>query len=341
MNKTWNVLGIIMAWLLSIVLVLMLIATPIVFSALSLLNADTITKVVSGALTAGADSQPSAESWQVTRLSNTTAETPSADAGKNVLEGLFGDQLTQEQMDKILSSKLVKDFVKTYTDDLVDAFADGGKGPQLNAEKVKSIVNDHIDEIVDILQEVVPECAQMDRAELKANIQKAVEEGAEQIIQSLPKPEDIRQEIAQENPGLETALKILAKKDTIKLAIIGVIILISGLIFLCRLPGFLGFRWLAVDLFVGAGFGAFFSVGLVASSAALGEIAKEAGEQTAGLIGTLLSVFTTGMFVRTGVMLVAGGLLLAAYIVIKRKRAEKMQPAEVLPEALAEKTNEV
>ena len=340
MNKTWNVLGMIMAWLLSIVLVVMLIATPIVFSALSLLNADTITKVVSGVLTAGADSEPSAEDWKVTRLSNTTVEAPSADVGTNVLEGLFGDQVTQEQMDKILSSNLVKEFVKTYTDDLADAFTDGGKGPQLNAEKVKSIVNDNIDEVVDILQEVVPECAQMDRSELKANIQKAVDEGAEQIAQALPKPEDIRQEIARENPELETALKILAKKDTIKLAVIGVIILISGLIFLCRLPGFRGFRWLAVDLFVGAGFGAFVSVGLLVSRSALGEIAKEAGEQTAGLVGTLLSTFTTGMFVRTGVMMVAGGLLLAAYIIIKRKMAEKTQPAEVLPEAVAEQTGE-
>ena len=75
MNKTWNVLGIIGAWILSIALVLMLIVTPIVFSALSLMNADTITKAVSGALmvVGNAASQPSAETYEVTRLSEVSA----------------------------------------------------------------------------------------------------------------------------------------------------------------------------------------------------------------------------------------------------------------------------
>lgn len=321
MNKTWNVLGIIGAWILTIALVLMLIVTPIVFSALSLMNAETITKVVSGALIGSVNSQPSAETYQVNRLTETS--TPE-NAGQNVLEGMFGDQLTPEQMGKILESNLVKDFVKSYTDDLASAFA-GGEGSGFNADKVKAIMNDNLDEIVGILQEVVPECAQMDVEELKANIRKAVDEGAEQIAQALPKPEDLRQQIAQENPALETALKIVAMKNTIKLAAIGVIILLSALIFLCRLPEFRGLRWLAVDLFVGAGFGAFVSVGLVVSSSAVAEIAKQSGEQVAGIVGALLSSFTSGMFARTAVMLVAGGLFLAAHIVIKKKKANLIQ----------------
>lgn len=317
MNKNWNVLGIIGAWILTIALVLMLIVTPIVFSALSLLNAETITKVVSGALIGSASGEPSAETYEVTRLTETS--TPE-NAGQNVLEGMFGDQLTQEQMEKILDSNLVKDFVKSYTDDLTSAFV-GGEGSGFNADKVKAIMNDNLDEIVGILQEVAPECAQMDAEELKANIRKAVDEGAEQLVQALPKPEDIRKELVQQNPSLETALKIIAQKNKIKLAVIGVIILLSVLIFLCRLPEFRGLRWLAVDLFVGAGFGAFVSVGLVVSSSAVAEIAKQSGEQVAGIVSALLSSFASGMFVRTAVMLVAGGLLLAAYIVIKRQKA--------------------
>ena len=334
MNKTWNVLGIIGAWILSIALVLMLFVTPLVFSALSLMNADTITKAVSGALVGSVSSQPSAQTWEVTRLSEVSApENPA----ENALAGMFGDQLTQEQMDKILASNLVKDFVKSYTKDLTSAFVDGAEGQSFNAEKVKSIVNDNLDEIVGILQEVVPECAQMDAEELKANIRKAVDESADELVQALPKPQDIRQEIAQQNPALETALKILAQKDTIKLAVIGAIVLLSALIFLCRLPAFRGLRWLAVDLFVGAGFGAFVSVGLVVSSSAVSEIAKQSGEQIAGIVGALLSDFTSGMFARTAVMLVAGGLLLATYIVIKKKKAAQAEEAPT-EEATAEQT---
>lgn len=324
MNKTWNVLGIIGAWILSIALVLMLIVTPVVFSALSLMNADTITKMVSGALmvVGNAASQPSAETFEVIRMSEVSVpENPT----ENALAGMFGDQLKQEQMEKILESNLVKDFVKNYTDDLTNAFVGGAEGQSFNADKVKSIVNDNLDEIVGILQEVVPECAKMDKEELKANIRKAVDEGAEKIVQALPKPEDIRQEIAQQNPALESVLKILAQKDKIKLAVIGAIVLISALIFLCRLPEFRGLRWLAADLFVGAGFGAFVSVGLVVSSTAVAEIAKQSGEQIAGIVGTLLSAFTSGMFTRTAVMLIAGGLLLSAYIVIKKKKSNITQ----------------
>lgn len=341
MNKTWNVLGIIGAWILSIALVLMLIVTPIVFSALSLLNADTITKVVSGALMVVGDaaSQPSAETFEVTRLSEvSTPENPA----ENALAGMFGNQLTKEQTEKILESNLVKDFVKNYTDDLTNAFVGGAEGQSFNADKVKSIVNDNLDEIVGILQEVVPECAKMDKEELKANIRKAVDEGAEKIVQALPKPEDIRQEIIQQNPAMESALKVLAQKNQIKLAVIGAIILISALIFLCRLPEFRGLRWLAVDLFVGAGFGAFVSVGLIVSSSAVAEIAKQSGEQVAGIIGTLLSAFTSGMFTRTAVMLIAGGLFLAGYIVIKKKKSniEQEENAPVCENAEETKTIE-
>lgn len=336
MNKTWNVLGIIGAWILSIALVLMLIVTPIAFSALSLLNAETITKVVSGALVGSTGSQPSAESWEVTRLSEVSAP---ENADQNILSSMFGDQLTQEQMNKLLSSKMVKEFVKEYTNALTSAFVDGAEGQSFNADKVKAIVNDNLDEVVNILQEVVPECAQMDKEELKSNIQKAVNESAEQIVQALPKPEEIRQQIAQQNPALETALKILAQKNKIKLAVIGAIVLLSALIFLCRLPAFRGLRWLATNLFVGAGFGGFVSVGLIVSASAVTEIAKQSGEQIAGVVGALLSAFTSGMFVRTAVMLVAGGLLLAAYIVIKKQKAKALQAEEISSEEVpAEET---
>ena len=333
MKKMRNVLGIIGAWILSIALVLMLIVTPIVFSALSLLNAETITNVVSSVLTSNVNSDPSAENWEITRLSETSEP---EDVGQDVLSGMFGDQLTQEQMEKILSSGLVKDFVKSYTDDLASAFIDGTEGNSFNADKIKTIMNDNLDEIVGILQEIVPEYANMDVEELKANIRKAIDEGAEKIAQALPKPQEIRQQIVQENPVLESALKIIAQKNKIKLAVIGAIILISALIFLCRMGGFRGLRWLAVDLLVGAGCGGFVSVGLVVSSSAVSEIAEQSGEQIAGAISALLSDFTSGMFTRTAVMLVAGGLMLAAYIAIKKKRAVMLQEAEGTAEIPAE-----
>lgn len=336
MKKALNVLGIIAAWLLSIVLVVMLIVTPIVFSALSLLNAQTITKVVTDTFTAGQDSQPSAENAEIVTLSNTTQSAAAEDAGKNLLAGMFGDAINQEQMGAIMSSKAMKELIEAYAGDLTNAITGGNQQAQFNAEKLKSIVNDNIDDIVKVLQTNIPECANMDAAELKSSIQKAVNENAEQIVSALPKPEEIKEQMVENNPALEMALDILAMKNTIKLAMIGVIVVLSGLIFACRIPGLRGFRWLAVNLFVGGGLNAFTTVGLLVSKSAVSQIAEDAGAQIAGLIGSLLSSFTNGMLVRTLVMLVSGGGLLTVYILIKKQKAKKLAAAAALEEIPAE-----
>ena len=336
MKKTLNVLGIIVAWILSIVLVLMLLVTPIDFSTLSLLNGQTIAKVVTEVFTAGQAAQPSAESVEIVTLSNTTQAAAAEDVGKDILAGMFGDSVSQEQIGAIMSSNAVKELIEAYTGDLTNAITGGNQEASFNADKIKSIVDDNIDEIVQVLQENVPECANMSAEELKNNIQKAVNENAEQIISALPKPEELKKQLVESVPALDVAMEILAMKKTIKLAIIGAIVALSGLIFACRIPGLRGFRWLAVNLFVGGGLNLLTTVGLFVSKTAVGEIAKQAGAQAASLIGSLLGAFTNGMLIRTVVMLLAGGGLLTAYIFIKKAKAKKLAMEAVLEELPAE-----
>lgn len=334
MKKLLNVLGILVAWLLSIALVVMLIVTPILFSALSLLNADTITKVVTDTLSYVADhagGEPSAENAQVMTLSNTNQSASAEDAGKDMLESVFGDKISQEHIEAILSSNAVKELIEAYTDDLTNAITGGSQEASFNADKIKSIVNNNIDEIVEGLQENIPELADTDVAELKSNIQKAVEENAEEIVNALPKPEEIKEQLIDDNPVLEAAIEIIAMKNTIKLAVIGVIVLLSVLIFVCRIPRLRGFRWLAVNLFVGGSFAALVTSGLMAGKSAIGEFTKEADAQLAGLVESLVGAFANGMLVRTIVMLVAGGVLLTAYILINRFRTQKTVATEEIP----------
>lgn len=324
-KKVWNVLGIIAAWLLSIILVLMLIISPMILSVLSLLNADTITDVLADSLTAGAPSAQ-AQPEVITLSTASQAQTPT-----DMLTGMLGDNVTPEQLDKILSSKVAKELIGSYTKDMANAFGGGNQAPEFDAEKLKTIVNDNIDEVVGILKELSPELADVDEAEIKANIQKAVDEGAEEIVSALPKPEEIKQEIMQNSPELGLVFKVIAKKNLIKLAIIGMIVLLSGLIFVCRLCGFRGFRWLAVDLFVGAGFGILICAGLLFGASMLDAVV--AGEPIVGaLIGTLLSAFTKGMIIRTVVMLLSAvGLLLAYIFVVKKALTKKTSVLEAAP----------
>ena len=335
MKKTLNVLGIIVAWLLSIVMVLMLLVMPVIFSALSMLNAQTVTEIVTDALNAGQETQPSAEEAKIVTLSNTNTNqsVDIKDIGGEVLAALFGDQISKEEISAILSSDVAKELIETYAGDMINVLTGEDQAAGFTAEKIKSLVNENIDEIVEILQTNVPEFANVDVAEIKGNIQQAIDENAEKIASAMPKPEQIKQQLTENNPALEAALEILAMKNTIKLSFICVIVVLSGLIFVCRIPGMRGFRWLAVNLFVGGGMNLFTTVGLLVSKSAVGEIAKTAGVHVASLIGSLLNAFTNGMLIRTVVMLLAGGALLTVYILLKKQKAKKLA-AEIIPEEL-------
>lgn len=330
MKKPLDTLGAIAAWLLSMVLVVTLLVTPILFSTLSLLNANTVTKVVSGLLTTGQDEQkPQVEAPQIQKLSNVTKTADTAeDVGKDVLSDLFGDNLTPDQVSAILNSKAAKELIEAYTEDLTGAFAGSDQAASLNAEKVKSIVNENIDEIVEVLQKNVPELAGKSAEELKQEITKTVNENADKFVEALPDPADLKQQLSEENPMLETAMIVIGKRNTVKLALIAAILVLSGLIFACRLPGTRGFSWLAVDLFTAGGLGMLITVALKMASSALGSSIDTYGADLVSLVGVLLGSFTTGMFVRYGVMLAFGGILLTAYILLKKIQAKKHPVAQ-------------
>ena len=70
-KKICNVFGILLAWLLSIVLVVMLMVTPVTCSALDLLNPDTVTTVVTEVLDRMM-TQDTASDYRIDRLTETT-----------------------------------------------------------------------------------------------------------------------------------------------------------------------------------------------------------------------------------------------------------------------------
>lgn len=341
-KKTGNIIGIVFAWVFSIILVFMLIVAPVALSALSLLNTDTILDALTGTLTqsiAPKDDETAAD-YSVTKLSE-TSDNASADAaediGKDVLSQFLGQDVSQEVLEQILSSNAAKELIDAYTSDVANAFSGSGKDAKFNAELVKKIVNENIDEIVQIAQEIAPEGTQIDVEELKSQITGVVEEKAEEIVKALPKPEEIKDQLMQQTPEIETAFQILANVGTIKAIIVAVIVVISGLIFLCRLPGFRGFRWLATDLFIGSGFGLLTCAGLsVARSAVVAMIPSQ--EMVGDLVGSFLSKFATGLWIRTGVMVASAVVLLVAYILIKKYLAQKAAAKE-LP--AAEETSEI
>ena len=188
MNKAWDVFGSIIAWILSVALVILLIVTPILFSALSLMDTKTITKVVSELFTTEqTPSQPKEEprlegGIRAVTLSGVTKTADSAEnVAKGVLSDLFGESLTPEQINQILSSDAAKELIDAYTEDLTDALTGNDGQMNFTEDKIKAVVDEHIDDIVDVVRKVDPKFADMTDEEIKAEILKVICEKSEKL----------------------------------------------------------------------------------------------------------------------------------------------------------------
>jgi len=238
-----------------------------------------------------------------------------------LLESYLGTPVTTEQVERVLSSNIVKEILTVYTGDLTNVLTGQEKLSELDVQKIKTIVNNNMDEVVQIAQELKPDLTKKETEALKQEITKVVDEKAEEIIQMLPEPEVIVQQIVEKSPEIGIALKILQKKNTIQLALIGTIVGLCVLIFLCRLQNFRGFRWLAVDMFVGGGINALLSLVLLIETPVIVKMIPDSALNSA--INNILHAFDLALFERAALILVAGGVLLTAYILIKKARAKK------------------
>lgn len=357
MKKAGNILCIILAWLLSIVLVITLMVAPMALSALSMLKAHLITDVVIDVfmdMVKQEMGEPKAADYRLTNMAQVTQNIPQDVLDKlpenipesipqdvldklpesvpenapqtsggiaGVLESYLGVPVSAEQVERVMTSNTVKEIINTYTGDLTNVLTGKEKLSELDAQKIKTIVNNNMNEVVQIVQELKPDLSNKEVETLKTEIVQVVEDKAEEIIQLLPKPEVVKEQIIEESPEIGIALQILEKKDTIQMALIAVPVLLSLLIFLCRLESFRGLRWLAVDMFVAGGFNSLLSaVVLIETPVVLKMVPNSALNS---VISNILHAFDLALFERSAVILVAGGVLLTAYLLIKKSRAKK------------------
>ncbi|MBR5023060.1 MAG: hypothetical protein IKY18_07725 [Oscillospiraceae bacterium] len=353
--KALNVFAIILAWFLSIAMVVMLIAAPLALSALSLLDTENIVEIVSQTLlesNKSAAAQPQ-EEFVIQNLSAeteaVTEEKPENAAGSinmDGLQGLLGSAVGSEEMlNKVLTSDAMSELLGAYTKDITNAFAGKNTEKEFTPEFLVEVVQENLDEIVEIVAESGTPLTNEEKQEFKNQLQTTVEEKAEEIVAALPAPEEIKESIVKENEDIELAFTILAKKDTIKGAIVGVIVLISALIFGLRYPGLRGMRWLSTNLFTAGGFNLFVCTALGMGSTALKGVTAGMnaidGAGVDGIFATLLSQLSTGVVIRTVIIFVAAIALLVGYIFLKpfvrkKKVAKDTEPAveEVVSETV-------
>jgi len=300
-KKVWNVLGIIVSALLSILLVVMLMVSPMVMSVLSLLDPHTLVDTVK---------QVDLESTIISVAEENGAEM---------------DAQQVKMVSNLLATPAAEKLMKTYAQSVFDAM--GGKQTQgLTEAQLRQIVDEHNEEITAAIRDSGGEFAQMTDQELTEGIQKVIDENAGEILEMLPDPQTLKQEMVTENPQLELGMQLVAGADTVKLALIGLLVLLSLVIFFCRFVNVRGMKWLAIDLLIAGVISAVVCFSFGQMKTLLLFIAEE-NPLISDLMEILLGSVNTGLLVRTCVMLVVAIGLLVGYILISKNRKKKLAEA--------------
>lgn len=351
--KVLNVFGIILAWILSIAMVIMLVAAPVALSALSVLDPETILEAVGQGMVK--EEEPAASDarvgYSLEKLSaerdllNEDITTDDVLGGvMDSVEDIIGGELDEEMLKGILSSDMAKELVEAYISDVTNAVTGGSGETKFTPELIAQVVEDNLDEVLDVVLEAGQELPEDQKEQIKGEIQKEVKENAQKIAQEIIKAVPAPEEILESNEAVKSLVALLARRNQIKWMIVGIIVAISLLIFGLRYPRFRGLRWLSANLFTAGGFNIVICLALGLGTSAVKGITAGVnaidGTAVDGIIGTLLSQLTTGVIVRTVIIFVAAIVLLVGYILLKpfarkKKAAKKAEPvkAEAVEEA--------
>lgn len=331
---------------MSAVLVVMLILAPIALSVLDVLKPETITNaftsIIGGATSSVKEEvmpvYAGEEDVQLTLLAD--GDTTGATASNPIMslitpemvKDMLGVEVEAGALENILKSEAatstMNDILGAYTEGLTGAIT--GKGEStFTAETVKKIASDNIDKIVDVLQAEVPAMAEKPKEELKTEIQTAIENNADAIVAALPKAEDIKENLmgtldATVQKLVAACLWCIGNKNMVNLICAGAILLLCVLIFFLRVWDFKGLRQLAIDMFVGGGIGVLLSIALKVVSAKIPELMEGEAQMAANAITTVMADLGGGMLLRTILIVVAGGVSLAGFIVIKKIRSKSV-----------------
>jgi len=163
-------------------------------------------------------------------------------------------------------------------------------------------------------------------------------------VEVLPKVEDVKEQVKEEiknhlsgesaemEKALDIALYILGHRLDIDLILIGICVFLALLIFLCRLPGFRGFRWLATILYITSILNGMVGGSLLLVSDTATELLPADMAGLGNVFQLLISKFAKGILLQAGIMLGIAIVFTVIYIIIKhaiKKRKAAKAAAEL------------
>ena len=312
--KTWNTLGKLAAFFLSIALFFSLILSALFYSVSVFIQPEHIADVV-----------------QNINYSELILE------DEDISQFLEESGIDPEFAEGLLSSDTMHDMITLYGDDLFASFAGDEYSTLFNPESISQIIQLNADELVEearhyfsTLEDV--DLSAMSNGEIKQVILDNADELSEQIFDILPTPEEIVVTTDNGDPDAEKntqqVMRSIAElqNGTYGLKVALVALVLSILIFVCRLPKkFQGFIWLAVDYILASGL---LFLMVRGANAIIGQLEIQSSIESllvsvAGDFFGKLQMFTIFVFV-------FAVIFVAAYVLLrikKKPREEQVEPA--------------
>ena len=224
-----------------------------------------------------------------------------------------GIENPMEIVDDFMESDAGKEIVGEYTNAVSDAIQ--GNGGEVDKEKIKDIVVENKEEIIDFVIEYAGD--KISRADIEQVFDTVVDEHFDEFAQILPEPQEIVEEIPREfidiiniiNSGI--ILKALIAFDAILII----------LMFVLRLWDFAGFLWLSVNGIVTSAILLFgYLVMVIMKGAVIG--ALPVGQ---AIFTTIFNAANSRILIGALTILAVAAILMVIFFIIKKFRKKKSE----------------
>lgn len=285
-----NIFGIIAASFLSILLVIILMATPLISAVSAFFEGENIHKILSGI---------------------DYAKIIEAEIGEKEFSG--ETELETEIINDLMESDMMKDVVKLCVDNIFEV-VDGNTGAdKVTAEDITEIAKEHMDELKKILKDNLASDIPLTDEILEEMTRAAVEEYSVQIAEMMPTAEDI---------GLNRdVLNVISnlRNGTYFWIAFAVAAGLTLLVMLCQVMRFKGFMWIGIDYLVAA-----IGTVILAFSIKVTDFATLIGEKLIGnsVLSTVTGIISKEMLIGAGI-LAGSGILFIVVFVVGRKLLKK------------------
>lgn len=313
MKKFVGFLTALIAVILSIAFVVVAIAAVCSASISAVIKPENIIALVQSIDYSALISGFEAETEPETEAETEAETTASPDTELEIEDDAAFGGVEAELVDALMKSEAAKQLLEEYVAGVGSVFT-GEEAPEgLTEDKLKDIVNENMDEIVGIVKEYTDE--EISEEDIRAQIDQALEENAEDIVASLPTVEDVKNEF--EDDTLKILRKVFVPKTTYTLIALSVVLAL--LIYACRYKRFGGFMWIGVDCIIAGCFAALIKGAFsIAETVVLETLGAESIEIVAKVLAIVSQAFTVGITV-----LFAVAAISIALCIILRKAAKK------------------